>query len=51
VEAAIFVSILEYVLGVCRLRIVGSYVSCVFAMSDGHVPVRLAYDLSEIYRV
>ena len=43
VKAALFVSILEYMLGVCRLRIVGSYVSCVFAMSDGYVTVYLAY--------
>ena len=43
VKAALFVSILEYMLGICRLRIVRSYVSCVFTMSDGYVPIRLAY--------
>ena len=43
VEAAVFVSIFEYMLSVCRLRVVGSYVPSVFSMSDGYVPIRLTY--------
>jgi hypothetical protein len=43
VEAAIFVSIPEYMLGVGRLGVVRSYVSCVFTESDGYIPIRLAY--------
>ena len=42
-EAAIFMSIPEYMLGVGRLRVVRSYVSCVFAVSDGYIPILLAY--------
>jgi len=43
VDAAIFVSIPEYILGVGRLRVVCSYVSCVFTVSDGYIPICLAY--------
>ena len=42
-EAAIFVSIPEYMLGVGRLGVVRSYVPCVFTVSDGYIPIRLAY--------
>ena len=49
VEAAVFVSILEYMLSVCRLRVVGSYVPSVFIVSDGYVLfVWLIYALLQV---
>jgi len=39
------VSIPEHILGVGRLMVVRSYVSCLFTVSDVYIPICLAYIL------
>ena len=43
-------SIPEYMLGVGRLSVVRSYVSCGFTVSDGYIPIRLAYTHTPYHR-